>query len=389
MKLYDVFMSKKTFTNSATIVMLSESEITEDSFQYLDVISLSENKSIIEVLKVGTIHDRNLKITEEMLDDFVSNFNAGVYGTDIQVNLGHQREGEAAGWVKKLIKEGERLLAEVEWTPLGVEKIQNKQYKFTSSELALEYKEPKAGKVVKNVFIGVALTNVPAVKGMSPVTLSEQANLFLNSYNNMSKLKEKHAALMAKGKISAEEFGEFKKAADEDGSEEAKGMCSELSKKVEKTPEKAAEKKVEKNSEATETVKLSEFNKLQEDLKSEKEARIKLQETIERKDLSEKITKEVVLSADRGVGFLSEAANEIENFLMELSQGQRDKFFELMAKVRTVDLSVKGGMGVPAAEKKIKTDDEIVARANELLNEKKAANVVEAQKMAMAEAESA
>lgn len=392
-------MNNKNFQ----IIKLSEQENLEHFFHF-DVVELSNKKSTIEVLRVGVVHDRGLKITPEMLEDYVRNFKEGVYGTEIQVNLGHNREGEAAGWVKSLFIQGDTLLAEVEWTPLGEEKINSKQYKFTSSELAPSFPDAKTGEKAKNVFIGVALTNVPAVKGMAPVSLSEKVISF-NS-NSMKKFADIHKKLMAKkGKITDEEFAEAKECMkDHEDKEEAKGMMAELKKKMADHEEPDGDegkggkgdgdgdekKKVEKASENAETVNLAEFNKLSQQLAEEKAQRMALQEKIVRKELSERIENELSLSADRQIGFLSDEATtkEVADFLMSLSEDQREKFFELLSqKVRHVDLSVIGNMGARVVKKDL-TEENVVELAETLLKEKKAANIVEAQKMAKLQLES-
>lgn len=356
-----------------------------------DIIVLSGTKSIIEVLKTGVILDRNLKITEQMLEDFVKNFNAGVYGTEVQVNLGHFREGEAAGWVKRLIKEGQRLLAEVEWTPLGVEKIQSKQYKFTSSELALSYPDAKTGNKVKNVFIGVALTNVPAVKGMEPVALSEDftySNLFLNTYFMKEKIKAMYDKLMGKDAISDKEmsaFDEVCKDATGDDAEGIPGMKKKLSAKVK--AQKMAEQdggddeedadedddsadeakdgeegKKDLNQKKVATVSLAEHNKLKKQVEADRAKTAKLQEELDKKNLSDEVKDELLLSEDVATGFKDEALDEVVDFMMGLSQEQRDAFKALMTKVQTVDLSTIGSTDRAV---KVKTNEASTTALNE------------------------
>ena len=196
----------------------NESEdVLIDHLRYMSIIKLDEigakPRSIIEILRVGVAYDRGFKVTEQMLSDLVDNFNKGVYGTELQVDLRHDREGMAAGWIKRLVKEGEKLFAEVEWTPLGVEMIKSEQYKYTSSELSFSQPDvTNNGKTVKNVLVGVALTNIPAIKGMAPVTLSEDLTVFLtNNHNSMKSLKATHESLMKKDKVSKEVLEEHMK----------------------------------------------------------------------------------------------------------------------------------------------------------------------------------
>jgi len=369
--------------------MMCEKEMMSDgSISYIQM--LSGSRSVIEVLRTGTVYDRGLKITEEMLSDFVDNFNEGVYGTEVQVNLGHNRDGEAAGWIKRLFTEGERLMAEVEWTPIGVEKITNKQYRFTSSEFSLSYPHYKTGEKVKNVFIGCALTNIPAMKGMAPVQLQEQYQYFINNLKNMDTLNELFAILNGKEKVSKIEFSEFKELAETSKNKAAAKMITELEEKVEEEKkeeppvETEEEKKAKEDAEtakkkeeddkaaadaeakkkeeeekakakADEEVKKAEelkdksgLTQLSEDeintLKEKAAKTEKLEEQIKIHELMETVEKDLCLSADKKIGFKNDktTVTKIATFMASLSQEQVTQFGELLGEIRTVDLSVHG-----------------------------------------------
>lgn len=191
---------------------MNQSEIAKENlehqFKYLSIVELNsannQASSVIEVLRVGTLFDRGLSITKQMLEEYVENFKTNVYGTQTQVNLGHNREGEAAGWIKQLFIQGDSLMAEVEWTVLGQEKISKKLYKFISAELASKFRHFETGKVFNNVFIGAALTNTPALKGQEPIGLSEELNtLFLN--NEKAMFKKFLSELQARTHLSEED----------------------------------------------------------------------------------------------------------------------------------------------------------------------------------------
>lgn len=308
----------------------------EPSFEYIDIIKLSEKKSIIEVLKAGKIHDRNITITESMLDDFVKNFNEGVYGTEIQVNLGHNRGGEAAGWVKKLIKEGERLLAEVEWTPLGIEKITSKQYRFTSSELRFEYNEPNSGKVVKNVFTGVALTNIPAVKGMAPVSLSEESSIYINNQNHMEELQEMFNKLIVQAELSESDVKAFEES-EHFTAEAGDAMLLALKERVELL---AANAKLAEEAKA----KAEENVSLAERLEATEAKTKEMSDKIELTELEAEVKSTLCFSEDKAVGISpsSESVSKVSKFMLGLSQVQKAEFKEIMLAVQTVDLNTYG-----------------------------------------------
>lgn len=327
---------------------------------YHDVVTLAtgEKVSTIEIIRVGKIHGRDLVITESMLDEFIKNFENNTYRTEIQVNLGHNREGEAAGWIKKLFKQDGTLLAQVEWTPLGVEKVMSKQFRYTSSELAPTYVDPTTGSQAKNVLIGVALTNIPQVKGMSPVTLSEQfsgSKSFFNIISMKDNAKQLYSSLMKKEKISKEEMAECLAAAEKEEmpTEEMATMKKSLAKKCtslseetkeETTEEKEEEKQEEeKKEELSEKISLTEFNKYKKLAEEQQKANIALQERLDRQDLKEEVQKELLLSEENKIGFVGdEALAEVVDFMFGLSASKRQAFKTLIGKVKAVDLSVIG-----------------------------------------------
>lgn len=355
--------------------------------QYLDCIKLNADgkTSVIEIVKVGKIHGRGITITDKMLDDYIANFEKKTYRTDLQVNLRHDREGQAAGWIKKLYKESGVLFAEVEWTPLGVNEITSKQFRYTSSELSESYTDPVTGLEHKNVLIGVALTNIPQVKGMAPVSLSEGSLYsesyvsFLNSLSMKDKVKAMYDGLMKKEEVTKDEMSAFaaavKEAGDDVTPEDAADMKKKLSAKAKKLSEGEEEEKEEvkeeKDKEAAEekakelaekttgkTVKLSEFERVSKLAEETAKKNTLLQERLDRTDLKEKVSNELMLSEETKVGFIKNDENlsEVVDFMMSLSQEQRDKFCELVGKVQSVDLSVVGGAGAKLDPKQSKED---------------------------------
>jgi len=227
------------------------------SSKAIDTTDLSSDArvSTIEILKVGKVPDRNFTVTPKMLEDFVKNFKENVIGNDIPVNLSHKKTEEAAGWILELSVKDDTLLAKVEWTPLGVSKVQGKEFKFTSSEIGPETHH-ETGKTIPNVLSGVALTNIPAVRAMKAVTLSKKSLSNINNHNNMEILKKLHATLLAKKSLTSADSQLFSSvadeavAADESVKEEAETMKAEVAEKAEADEaaaeeEKAKEKDVE------------------------------------------------------------------------------------------------------------------------------------------------
>jgi hypothetical protein len=118
----------------------------------------------VEILRVGEFIDvrgTEVKIEPNDLDTFVKNFGAGEAGQDVPVDVLHQR-AEAAGWVVRVWREGDKLLGQIDWNALGQQLVGERIYRYLSASIDL------AKKVVRSV----SLVNFPAIKGLRPVELS-------------------------------------------------------------------------------------------------------------------------------------------------------------------------------------------------------------------------
>jgi len=150
-----------------------------DNNGFFYCIKLSEDTSKIEIMRTGTWKHPlygQFSISENDINDFILHFNEGVRGVDIAIDLEHgetPHKGASAGWIKSLNKQGNSLLAEIEWTELGKEKLKNKEYKYFSPEFKFNYEDLETGKKYTNVLMGGGLTNRPFIKNMQPVLLSE------------------------------------------------------------------------------------------------------------------------------------------------------------------------------------------------------------------------
>ena len=332
--------------------------------------------SFIEVLRAETIRDRGLVITFEMLKDYAQNFLDKVYGTELQVNLNHFRGDEAAGWIKNLFVSGSSLMAEVEWTEMGIEKITKKLFKFVSSELAFEYPHADTGKLVSNVFIGCALTNTPAMKNQTPLKLSEADKLinFLNMFKKyLAELKQREAITKADAQFAramleelpAEEQEEVKTEVEE---VEAKAEATEEPKEEEKPEE---EKPEEALSEKDKTVSLKEYRAL--------EQKVML------RDMQDLATKELLLKEGNDIGLNDKDLGSAVNFMLTLNDSQRKDFVAIMGNVKHVDFSTIGSSKIVNAMPTTddEKDDARVALAEKLMSEK-SLTIEEAQKEAFA-----
>ena len=121
-------------------------------------------------------------------------------GVDLVVDYEHQTlkgcEAPAAGWVKALKLEDGAIKADVEWTERGAEYLKNKEYRYLSPVVNVRRSDNKA--------IGLhslALTNTPAIEGMTPIVNSQN---FEGGSINMEFIK-KLAEMLGLGEDATEE----------------------------------------------------------------------------------------------------------------------------------------------------------------------------------------
>ena len=365
---------------------------------YLSTVELKDNGSTsdVEVLRTGVLQDRDWKIEMSMLRDYVKNYEDNIYGTEIQVNKEHRRGSEAMGWVKNLFIKGRKLMATVEWTELGQEAISKKIFKFVSAELAMEYPHHKSGDLFKNVFIGLALTNTPALKAQTPLALSEELNNLFSEHNKEKHMFEKYlASLKARAIVSLEDKELLKQMLEElpkdEKTEEVEAGVAKVDAKPEEPvveekteEEKAADAKAEEEKAATEK-KAGEAETLAEQLGKSNEKIASLSEKIERGELGEVVSETMVLSETNLTGVVVEKKESIVNFMLTLSDEQKNNFKEIMSAVKSVDLSEIGSTKTGKEVEGEDMEEKVVNRTNELMAEDKELDLVDAQKKAMSE----
>ena len=121
-------------------------------------------------------------------------------GVDLVVDYEHKNlkahEAPAAGWVKELKLEDGCIKAVVEWTTRGAEYLKNREYRYLSPVVSVRKADGKA-----TGLHSLALTNTPAIEGMTPLVNSEN---FEGGQSNMDILK-KLAGLFGLGEDATEE----------------------------------------------------------------------------------------------------------------------------------------------------------------------------------------
>lgn len=143
----------------------------------------SRISSWIQVAKAGSFVSPRygkFEITPQMLQEMISNFKATgrahvdydhLSTSDIQL----PEQGKAAGWFTELqLRSGnQELWGFVEWTPRAVELIKNKEYRYVSPTFVPKAVSKDDGKPIGARLICAAITNMPFLDGMAPLTLAE------------------------------------------------------------------------------------------------------------------------------------------------------------------------------------------------------------------------
>lgn len=122
-------------------------------------------------------------------------------GVDLVVDYEHQTltgdRAPAAGWVKELFAEDGHIKARVEWTLPAKQYLENKEYRYLSPVITVRKTDNKA-----TGLHSLALTNTPAIAGMTPIVNS---STFEGGKTNMNELIKKLAAALGLGEDAGEE----------------------------------------------------------------------------------------------------------------------------------------------------------------------------------------
>ncbi len=134
-----------------------------------------QKQTWVTVTRTGDFSDPRygaFSITPVMLAQMVSNFDKRVAGQDIFVDVAHKHSDGAAARVLKLAVEAGKLRALVEWTPFGVDAVQNRGFRYFSAEFHENWTDNEQGAAHGAVLLGAALTIRPVIKHLEPVQLA-------------------------------------------------------------------------------------------------------------------------------------------------------------------------------------------------------------------------
>lgn len=230
--------------------------------------------SWVTVTRAGSFTDPRygrFEITPTMLGSMVKNFDAGIVGQDICVDVNHKPGDGSAARMLRLSVEGSRLRALVEWTDYGLAAVKQRGFTYLSAEFHDNWQDNEDGAFHGPTLLGAGLTVRPVIKRLDPITLSCEPDgdvmilaeladdLLTKARANMNKLQALLKKLAAAGYSEAvcAQIKQLGEAAIDENTEEARADAvisgleaaaktlaeGELAtKKLAEVPEKPAEK---------------------------------------------------------------------------------------------------------------------------------------------------
>lgn len=114
-------------------------------------------------------------VTPEVRRSFEANFRANVRKVgDLPLDYDHE-PGPAPGWITDLKSEGASLIATVQLTPSGRQRVISREYRFFSPEWHPNWVDPESEESHGPTLFGGAFTNRPFFRGMAAIECAEQA----------------------------------------------------------------------------------------------------------------------------------------------------------------------------------------------------------------------
>jgi hypothetical protein len=140
--------------------------------------SSGRRESVVTITRTGEFFDPRygrFEITPAMLSSMIDNFNRRVTGQDVFVDKTHEADGGAAGTIRELFLDHGKLRARVEWTPYGLDLIENRGFTYLSAEYHENWLDNERREPHGPTLLGAALTIRPVIKHLDPIELSEDS----------------------------------------------------------------------------------------------------------------------------------------------------------------------------------------------------------------------
>lgn len=108
-----------------------------------------------------------------MLLSMVRNFKANVFGREIAVDVAHKPENGAAAYIKKFFVDVGKLRVLVEWTSFVFVSVEDRGYRYFSTEYHGELVDSEGGASHGAPLFGMGWVVCPCIKSLDTIELSD------------------------------------------------------------------------------------------------------------------------------------------------------------------------------------------------------------------------
>lgn len=116
-----------------------------------------------------------IDVSAQKIARFADNFRRGVktYHGKLPFTVVHDDNRAAAGWITNVWQEADGLWGDVEWTPTGVEAIEDQEFPFISPEWRDRWTDGRSGQTYSDVFEGASLVVRPQFRDLPPAVVQQ------------------------------------------------------------------------------------------------------------------------------------------------------------------------------------------------------------------------
>lgn len=144
----------------------------------------------------------DFSISETTTRELIANFEAGVFGQRIFVDVAHKPENGAAAEITRVYMDGEWLKGDLELTEYGTDAIKNKKFIYLSVDYADAWQDSRSKALHGATLFGAGLTTRPFIKGQPGIMLAETTETEREPMNWLEKLQAELKALGASLELS-------------------------------------------------------------------------------------------------------------------------------------------------------------------------------------------
>jgi hypothetical protein len=116
-------------------------------------------------------------IDKTRADRFATNFKNNAFGNELHGNYDHgldaAKGNKASAWVKDVDVTDDGLALYVKFTDTAREEVERGEWRYISPEWYDEFENPATRETHHDVLAGFALTNVPFLRGIAPINMSD------------------------------------------------------------------------------------------------------------------------------------------------------------------------------------------------------------------------